>query len=582
MKKLTSIKALNKYCSDVTSGRIACGINERNAVKRFISDMTGRKKWDFREYAVLKVVDFVAQLKHFEGVHAGSPFLLEPWQLFIIANLYGFYGSDGFRRFQTAYIEVARKNGKTALVAAISLYSLLADNEESAQILLAANSKDQAKIAFNIVKSFTRGYDPKERTLKAYRADIVLQKAYKSISELTDRQLSLNIDEYAINDLVPSRELRDSSAFIKTLAADSSKIDGYNCHVGIIDEYHEAPNSRVRDVIRSSQGMRQNPLLITITTAGFDKSKPCYELSITTSEIISGVKKDDSFFGMIFSIDDGDDWKDPKVWRKANPNLGITVNKKFLETQVQQAVNSPADEVGVKTKNLNVWCDTATTWIPNEYIIKASNRLRLKDFAGMDCYVGVDLASNVDLTAVSYLFVKDEKYYFITDYYIPRETLENRNLHADRELYNQWVANKYLKVTAGNVTDYDYITRDILAVNEIAPVNVIFYDKYNSTSWAIQCTEQGLPMEPFSQTIGNFNNPTKQFERLILGGMMVLDDNPVTRYCLRNVELRYDFNGNCKPNKLNEKKKIDGVISMLQATAAYQKIEANYQGTNIF
>jgi len=438
----------------------------------------------------------------------------------------------------------------TALVSALALYSLVADDEAAAEVLLAANSKDQARIAFKIVRAFAHGFDPDEHQVKRFRNDIVINNGLEN-------------------------------AFIKTLAADSDKIDGYNCSVGIVDEYHSAPNSQVRDVIRSSQGMRVNPLLLTITTAGFDKSLPCYDLRTVATEIAAGIKEDESFLGVIYSLDEDDDWKDSNTWIKSNPNLGVTVDKSFLIKQVKQAINSPSDEVGVKTKNLNVWCDSVSVFIPDEYVVKATKKLNIEDFKGEECFVGVDLASNVDLTAVSYLFVRGDKYNFINDYYIPRETLSTR-VHADIELYRQWAGNKYLKTTAGNVTDYDYITRDLLAVEAQSSIETVYYDKYNATSWAIQCTEQGLKLEPFSQTIGNFNNCTRAFERLMLGGQIFIDDNPITRYCLRNVELRYDFNGNCKPLKLNEKKKIDGVIAMLQALAAFIDASSNYRGTNIF
>jgi len=541
------VDKLDQYITDIQSGTIPSGVHLRNAVTRFTSDLKS-DKWTFDEAAVNKVIKFISKLKHFTGRHAGKYFVLEPWQVFIIANIYGFYNPDGSRRFQTCYLEMSRKQGKTALAAALSLYGLFADSEAAAEVLLAANSKDQAKIAFNLVHGFANAFDPKEKKIKRYRVDIVL---------------------------------RDRPGFIKCLASDSDKLDGYNCSLGIVDEYHSAPDSKVRDVIRSSQGMRVNPLLITITTAGFDKSLPCFELRTVCSEIIAGVKQDDSFFGVIYSLDEKDDWKDPAVWVKSNPNLGITVNTDFLKQQVQQAINSPGDEVGVKTKNLNVWCDSATTWIPDEYIIRASQKLNMADFKGEDCYIGVDLASNVDLTAVSYLFVKDDKYNFIIDYYIPKETLKTRNLHADKEMYKEWVTHKYLKTTAGNVTDYDYITKDIISIDETNSIVKIYYDKYNSTQWAIQCTDERLPIEPFSQTIGNFNGCTKEFERLILGGHVIIDDNPITRYCLRNVELRYDMNGNAKPNKAMEKKKIDGVIASLQALAAYIA-EGRNVGTAIY
>lgn len=539
------LEAVRKYCNDVLSGAIPAGVNTVNAVKRFLSDLS-REDLVFDEERVDRVVRFIGALKHYTGRHNGLPFTLEPWQLFITANLYGFYLKDGRRRFQTAYIEVARKNGKSALMAALSLYGLVADGEAAAEILFAANSKEQAKRGFDCVRAFAHGFDPDGKYLKRYRSDI----------------------------LFPA-----TNSVIKVLAADADKLDGYNCSIGVVDEYHSAINSSVRDVIRSSQGMRVNPLLITITTAGFDKSLPCFELRTVASEIAAGVKEDDTFFALIYSLDEGDDWKEPKNWIKANPNIGVTVTREFLETQIRQATNSPADEVGVKTKNLNIWCDSATVWIPDQYIIAATRRIDRSIFGGGDCWIGVDLASTTDLTAVAYLWVKDGVYYFSFDFYLPQDSLKSR---PDRLLYEEWKRLGFLKTTPGNVTDYEYITKDILAVDRETPVDRIFYDKYNATDWAIRCSDQGLNLEPYSQTIGNFNAPTRAFERLMLGGQVVIDDNPMIRFCLRNVVLRMDVNGNVKPLKDSDRKKIDGVIAALQALAAYTEASANTHGTNIF
>lgn len=540
------IPEVQKYCDDVLSGAIASGTNLKNAVKRFLADCE-RSDIELREDKVNVAVRLLRSLKHYTGKHNGQPFIPEPWQMFIIANLFGFYYREtGKRRFQTAYIEVARKNGKTALMAGLALVGLVADGEAAAEVLFAANSKEQAKRGFDCVRNFSKGFDPEEKHLKRYRSDI----------------------------LFPS-----TNSFIKVLAADADNLDGYNCSIGVVDEFHSAPNTKVRDVIRSSQGMRVNPMLITITTAGFDKSLPCYELRTVACEIAAGVKEDDSFFALVYSLDEGDDWKDPKNWIKANPNLGVTIEESFLATQVKQAINSPNDEVGVKTKNLNIWCDSVAVWVPEEYILRAAKRIDRNSFKGQECWVGVDLASNRDLTAVSYLWVKDDVYYFSQDFYVPADSIKNR---PDKEMYAEWHRRGHLKVTSGNVTDYDFITRDMLKVNESSPIDRVFYDKYNATEWAIKCTDLGLNLEPFSQTIGNFNNCTRSFERLIFGGQVVIDDNPIMRFCLRNVQLRSDVNGNVKPLKDSDKKKIDGVIAALQALAAHIDAAANFKGTNIF
>jgi len=527
---------LKKYITDVEKGRIPAGVHLVNAVKRFKADKK-RKDIIYRQDMVDKVLMFISSLQHYAGTHNGKRFILEPWQLFIISNIYGFFWkATGIRRYQTAYIEIGRKNGKTALAAALAFYHLLGDGEGGGEILFTANSKDQAKIAFNAVRAFVAGVDPKEKYLRRYRADILYQP---------------------------------TNSFIKVLASDSDKLDGYNCSFGIVDEYHSAPDSRVRDVIRSSMGMRRQPLLLTITTAGFDKTLPCWELRMVATEIIAGLKQDDSFFSVIYSLDDDDDWKDESNWQKANPNLDVTISKEFIKTQVQQAVNNPSDEVGVKTKNLNIWCDSADVWIPDNYILQATKKIDDDFYIKKDVYCGVDLSSNIDLTAVSYLTVENDVYYFKTYFYLPSESMMTRQ---DKEMYRFWRQNKHLTITPGNVTDYDYITNDMMKMDDKATIHKVLYDKYNATQWAIQATDAGLDLEPFSQNLGNFNGCTKEFERLMLAGKVVIDDNPIMRFCLRNVELKVDHAGNVKPMKENKKKKIDGVIAALQALAAYQSL----------
>ena len=531
-----------QYCEDIKSGKILSGINIKKAVERFEKDLL-RKDLTFIEEKVQAVIDFIALQMHFTGKHAGKPFILEPWQVFLVMNLYGFFYVDsGLRRFNNAYIEMARKGGKTAMGAVISLYHLIADGESDAMVLLAANSKEQAKIAYDITRKFARKFDSKENYLRTFRGDIFYDKA-------------------------------DSQ--IKVIAADSSKLDGYNCSMGMVDEYHSAPNAQVRDVIRSSMGMRENPMLYTVTTAGFDKSLPCYELRTVCTEIVSGLKEDDGMFVMIFSMDNDDDWKDEKNWIKSNPNLGVTVSIDFLRKQVTQAINSPSDEVGVRTKNFNEWMDSATTWIPDEYLLKATKKVDIQEFTKKDCFIGVDLASVQDLTAVSYLYVEDEIYHFHTKYYLPHESLRTR---PDRDQYAFWQKYGYLITTGGNVTDYDYITKDMLDVDASSVLRHVYYDSYNATQWAVQSTEEGLPLQPYSQTVANFNAPTRALERLLLSGKVIIDDNPITRYCFRNVELKQDHNGNVKPNKGINKKKIDGVIAMIQALAAYIENQDTFTG----
>ena len=527
------MKGYYRYVEDVASGKVIVGGNIKLAIQRFQMDLQ-REELEFREDVVDGAIDFISTLKHFTGKSSGQNFILEDWQAFIVANIVGWYwkGTDN-RRYSSSYIEISRKQGKTALAAALCLYFLIADGEDGAEVDLAANSKEQAKIAFSFCSTFTKQLDPKAKYLKAYRDSILLDA---------------------------------NNSKLKVFAADDSKLDGFNASFGLIDEYHSAKNSKVRDVIKSSMGMRQNPHLCTITTAGFDKTLPCYKLRSTAIDILNGLKEDDSMFIAIYCLDEDDEWMEEKNWVKCSPNLDVTVTSKYIREQVQSAINNPSEEVGVKTKTLNLWCDSAKVWLPETYIIKASKNIDWNSLKDYPCYVGVDLASTSDLTAVSYLVVKDGLYYFKTDYYLPESALKEK---ADRELYKYWKQMGLLQITDGNVTDYDYITNDLMKYSNLVNIQKVGYDKYNSTQWAITATDLGLPLEEYPQTLGNFNKPTREMERLLLSGKAVVDNNEITRWCFKNVTLKSDYNGNVKPNKSINAKKIDGAISMIQALGMY-------------
>lgn len=524
-------KAYIQYPVDVISGNVIAGKHIKKACERFFSLMDD-DRYMFLEEKVDKVIRLYHHLRHFKGRHSGKPFVLEPWQEWIIASIYGFYNkSDGSRLTQTVYIEVARKNGKTALAAGIGLNALVNDDEDGAEVYFAANSKDQVKIsAWPLCSNFAKAFDPKEKYLKVYRDTINFDKTI---------------------------------SWLKVLAADSTKLDGPNPSTFILDEYHAAKSNSLKAVLESGQGTRDNPLEIIITTAGFDKLGPCYELRTTATEILNGLKEDDSFFMAIYSLDENDDWKDEANWIKSNPNMDVTVKSSYLRKEVRKAMNTPSDEVNVKTKNLNMWCDSSDVWIPDDYILACSRKVDLDDFTTKDdCFAGIDLSSTSDLTCVSFMIPKDGKFYFKTLYYLPEEALETKK---NKEQYSEWVRLGFLKLTPGNVVDYDYILDDILSVDKRLYIVKVGYDSWNATQFVINATDKGLPMEPVSQSIGNFNRPTKEMERVMLSGNVVIDNNPITRFCFRNVVMKLDHNGNTKPSKEYRDKKIDGVISMIEA-----------------
>lgn len=535
-----------KYAQDVLNGSIVAGELVKLACKRFMSDLE-RPDLEFRAEIVDRFITFCSLIKHFKGKSANEKFILENWQQFIAANIIGFYYKNtDDRKYTNSLICVSRKQGKTALAALFCLWFLIGDGESGAEVDLAANSRQQAQIAYEFCTNYARQLDPSGKELKCLRTGIKLK-------------------------------LNDSN--LNVFAADSTKLDGFNASFALIDEYHAAKDSRLYDVLKSSQGQRKNPHLMVISTVGFSITSPFRKLYDTDCEILHGLKQDDSTFAMIFALDDGDDWRNEKVWRKIAPNLDITVTTKYLREQVIQAENNVSAETGILVKNFNVWQQVTNIWIPDSYVNRCFKKISYSDFNEDTslCYVGTDLAAVGDMTAVSCMYTRDDddKLYFITEYFLPETALTES---PNRELYKQWKRQGLLTITEGNVTDYTYITRMMLKRNSHIPIRKVAYDSWNSTQWAIEATEQGLPLEPYSQSIGNFNRPTRELERLIRSQKVVFQTNEITRWMFRNVLLKHDHNDNVKPTKGGTgSQKIDGVIAILEALGIYL-LEPRYSG----
>lgn len=370
-----------------------------------------------------------------------------------------------------------------------------------------------------------------------------------------------------------------NSGKINVFAADSTKLDGFNASFALIDEMGAAKDSKMYDVLKSSQGQRQNPHLMIISTAGFDLSGPFYRMCQIDSEILHGVKTDDSHFAMIFSLDENDDWTDESNWNKIAPNLGITVDKKFLREQVQQAKNNPSAEVGILTKTFNKWCSSVQTWISQDYINKVTKPIDVKlynpqEFIG---YVGIDLAATSDLTCLSLLLAdSNEKLHFKNYYYLPESALSES---PNRELYKYWARTGQLIITPGNVTDYDFVLSDLMKLYKELRIDKVFYDAWNATQFVIKATEQGLPMQPMSQSFGAMSKPIKTLERLIKMQNIVIDNNEITRWCFANATTKSDWNENIKVIKGGgADSKIDGVIAIIMALGGYLSVP-HYTGS---
>lgn len=524
-------KKYKEYAEDVISGKVVACDYIKKACERYLNFFK-RDDMYFDGVAVDRVINFISKLKHFTGTHNNKPFILQPWQKWIVYNIFGWkWKKNNLRVIKNVYIEIARKNGKSAFASAIALYCLIADGEPNAEVELIANSRKQAGICFKMCSNFveTLTNNKKNKYFKLYRDKI---------------------------DFTPTK------SFLQVLSSDVNNNDGWNSHTFICDEYHSHQNSAMYDVMKSSQGMRTQPLSIVITTAGFNLFSPCYEMRKVNIEILNNIKQDDTQFSAIYTLDENDEWDNKDCWIKANPNLNITVKEQYLTEQVQQARNNTSMEVSVITKNFNKWVSSSNVWINSNILNEISQPINLNDFNGCVANMGVDLSAVGDLTALSVMVEKDDKYYFKNYYYAPSVVL---NEHPNAHLYKKWYKQGFLTITNGNCTDYDYILNNIKEINKIIYINQIAFDQWNATQWAITATSEGLPIAPFSQALWNFNKPTKELERLIKSGKVVIDDNPITRWCFSNCVLKFDHNENCKPIKEQPNNKIDGVIAMIQA-----------------
>ena len=529
------MKGYEQYIDDVINNRIVVCQNIRLAVERFLS-MKERDDIFFDANVVDEAIDFIGQMKHFLGKSAGRNFHLENWQQFILCNLLGLkWKSTGLRVCRETYIQIARKAGKDAFMAALSLYMLIADGEAAPEIACLANSRDQARILFSYITNFAQTLDPKGKMLKYFR----------------------NYVSFPL-----------TNGMAKVYSSDSSKLDGLNISLAVVDEYHEAKDRKIYDVMKSSMGMREQPLMVIITTAGFNLESPCHDFYELSVEILHKVKNDDTFFPFLFTLDEGDDWQDEKNFIKVQPNLGVTVTSDFMRGEVLKAKNDATAEVGVKTKTFNMWCQSFNVWIPMEQIAQCMTPVNIEDFRGKLCYIGVDLSTVSDFSSMSVMIPVDDKFYFKTYCFLPEDSLKN---HPQKELYLKFIQEGTMIITPGNVTDYDYITNLINAINQVLDIEGVYYDKWNATQFAIKCTELGYNMCPFSQGTGNFNNPTKEMERLVKCGKAIIDRSSCVLWQFGNVTLKIDYVGNCKPNKESNKNKIDSTISMISALGGYLK-----------
>lgn len=522
------------YINGVLSGKIATSRYIKQAVER-LEGFKHRPDMYFDEETVKDCFEFIACMKEWSGAAAGKSGALLPFQKWIVGSLIGIkWKKTNTRVCKNCFMLIARKNAKTSLIAKLSAYLMICDGEANPFIGCVASSRDQARILFEAACNYLKTIDPTQMNIKLYRNYI---------------KFPANNGEFHV------------------YSSDYGSMDGYNFSTAICDEVHSYKDNKLIAVLQSSMGARKQPLLFQITTAGFLLDGfPCFETYKMSIEILAGVKNDDSFFPFLYVLDDPEEIDDEDMWIKCNPGIDTIVSRQYLREQLTMARNDTTQVVNIKTKNFNLFCNSAQVWIPTEKIAKCMHNWKMEDFAGKVCYIGVDLAQTSDLVALAVMVPDGDKYYFKNWAWVPRDTYVDSPNHA---LYEKYYEEGSLLISEGNITDYQLVTNKIIEISNILNVQGVYYDMYNASQWAIQCTELGLPLTPFRQGLQSFNAPTKEMERLILSQSAVFDKSLLMLWEFSNCILRVDHAQNVKCDKTTPNNKIDNVISSIEALGGY-------------
>jgi len=488
---------------------------------------------DSADYAV----NFIECLSHTKGKWSGKPFELIDWQEQIIRDIFGTLKPNGYRQFNTAYIEIPKKMGKSELAAAVALLLCCGDGEERAEVYGCAADRQQASIVFEVAADMVR-------------MSQALSKRVKILS--------------ATKRIV----FQPTNSFYQVLSAEAYSKHGFNIHGVVFDELHTQPNRKLFDVMTKGSGdARTQPLYFLITTAGSDTKSICYETHQKAKDLLEGRKVDPTFYPIIYGADESDDWTDPKVWKKANPSLGITVGIDKVKAACESAKQNPAEENTFRQLRLNQWVKQAVRWMPMDRWDKCAFAVNQEDLLGRVCYGGLDLSSSIDITAFVLVFPpedEDDKYIVLPYFWLPEETLSLR-VNRDHVPYDVWEKQGYLKTTEGNVVHYGFIEKFIESLGEKYNIREIAFDRWGAVQMVQNLEGMGFTVVPFGQGFKDMSPPTKELMKLTLEEKVAHGGHPVLRWMMDNIFIRTDPAGNIKPDKEKSTEKIDGAVATIMA-----------------
>jgi phage terminase large subunit-like protein len=472
------------------------------------------------------ICEFASWLRHSEGRFAGEPFTLQPWQEEYLRRLYETKRPDGSRQYQRSLLAVPRKAGKTATCALIGAYEGFF-GDDGGQILIAAGDRKQASLLFTAASRFIESCPGLQRRSKIYKGSIV----------------------------IPGK-----NSTIQFLSSEHKGKHGFNPSVVIVDEYHVQPNRDLVDVLESGMGMRDEPLVIYVTTAGMDRVGPCYEEWQRALKVRDGIINDPTFLPCIFAADQDDDIFAESTWKKANPNYGITVRKEFMEREAMLARESVAEEVKFRTLYLNMWCSNGANKFFRTGQWEACNA-PLRPTEGRPCYCGLDLSSTSDTTAFCAVWPdEDGSFDVFTHLFIPDEGADR-----DEAPYRQWAKDGFVTLTEGNVTDYDVVRDYVLSFCEKNWVKSVAIDRWNATHLTTQLVNEGVDVKPYGQGYASLSAPTKLLETLVLGQKIRHAGNPPLALHISNMQVKQDDAGNIKPTKSHSHAtgRIDAAVALI-------------------
>lgn len=537
------------YYNLIKSGKIIVCKKLLRQYEKIVNDLNNPGKYHFDLKKANRPIEFIEKFcKHSKGQWAGKPVLLDLWQKAMIQSIFGFVDDNGLRRYREVFTIVARKNGKSTLLSAIGLYMLFADNEGGAQVCCVAGKKDQAKIVFDEAKNMVSQSALLQKHIRKRKSDLYVDLTFSTF---------------------------------EPLASDSNTLDGLNMHCGILDEVHAWKDRNIYDVSKQSMGARQQPILFTISTAGFVRENIYDDLYELSNEILYDKKEDERFISFIYELDERKEWTNSKMWEKANPGLGTIKGLDYLQEQVKRAKNDKNYLPTLLTKDFNIRETGVGSWLTFETI----NNQETFDLESLrNCYGigGVDLSSVGDLTCASCLIMKEEKLYLSQMYFIPEARAAQKE-KEDKVPYSIWQKDGYIRFCPGTMVNFSDVTA---WYNELRSKYSIYtlwvgYDPWGANQWAEEMKQNGYVLEEVIQGAKTMSTPMKMLASDLESHLINYNNNPILKWCLTNTQIEIDKNDNIRPVKgRNSKQRIDGTVSLIDSYVVYQRHFDDFKAYN--